>query len=445
MKCASKKVGLSFICERAPAKLQPKMHRRTRWSRFVSFRFEIHIESIYKKNTYVCDYPSQPLREVVARTTAHRRFVRPDYFWSFGRGGAPQSIPSAIRWIFLAAGNDRFRRTDCPSGTYAAGPRRRPRVGSQRGLSGGSRAGAACARPSGCPTHNLSRLHSRRCARCYGRGRGVRLAIVPDGAWALRGLRSLRRAALDAGDVLRNRSSGNRDHRSFRVQTHEANAGERQVALGNIRGAGSLNSVDLPRDHLAFSARWSSEPICQGFSQPFAGQKYGVVVLRARNSSDIRRKQHTVVDLRLLREGRTLCVRKRTRCCALPLRWSCTRASLVDRQTICGRGRSGNDYAGTGGHHGRFYRVSGSRSCRSNSGSTRNILTRLPYCCAAGTLLQTLGEEPAVECFRTGCTRGRHRGHSRRGRGSFSSLGLRSAYHLDLRRKSCRTISLEGS
>src|SRR3984893_14731161 len=32
MKYASKKVELSFICERAPAKLLPKMHRRTRWS-----------------------------------------------------------------------------------------------------------------------------------------------------------------------------------------------------------------------------------------------------------------------------------------------------------------------------------------------------------------------------------------------------------------------------
>src|ERR1700732_4258228 len=39
MKCASKKVGLSFICERPPAELKPKMHRRTRWSRFVS-RFD---------------------------------------------------------------------------------------------------------------------------------------------------------------------------------------------------------------------------------------------------------------------------------------------------------------------------------------------------------------------------------------------------------------------
>src|ERR1700738_3349656 len=36
MKYASKKVELSFICERAPAKLLPKMHRRTRWSRSVS-------------------------------------------------------------------------------------------------------------------------------------------------------------------------------------------------------------------------------------------------------------------------------------------------------------------------------------------------------------------------------------------------------------------------
>src|SRR3977135_1035016 len=35
MKCASKKVELSFICERAPAKLQPKMHRSNRRSRLV--------------------------------------------------------------------------------------------------------------------------------------------------------------------------------------------------------------------------------------------------------------------------------------------------------------------------------------------------------------------------------------------------------------------------
>src|SRR6266446_10689347 len=36
MKCVSKKVGLWFKCERATARLQPTMYRRTRWSRSVS-------------------------------------------------------------------------------------------------------------------------------------------------------------------------------------------------------------------------------------------------------------------------------------------------------------------------------------------------------------------------------------------------------------------------
>src|SRR5580704_9571175 len=97
MKCASKKVGLSFICERAPPKLQPKMHRRTRWSRFVShFDSKSISRASIKTTLYVCDYPSQPLREVVARTTAHRRFVRPGHFWSFGRSDEPQADPGFV-------------------------------------------------------------------------------------------------------------------------------------------------------------------------------------------------------------------------------------------------------------------------------------------------------------------------------------------------------------
>src|SRR5580700_8664699 len=36
MKCASKKVELSFVCERAPACSRPTMHSRTRRSRSVS-------------------------------------------------------------------------------------------------------------------------------------------------------------------------------------------------------------------------------------------------------------------------------------------------------------------------------------------------------------------------------------------------------------------------
>ena len=84
---------------------------------------------------------------------------------------ANESVTRSIRWIFPAARNGRLRRADCACGTYAAGPRGRSRLGPQRTLPGGSRASAARPRPFGCPTRNLSRLHSRRCARsdCGGR------------------------------------------------------------------------------------------------------------------------------------------------------------------------------------------------------------------------------------------------------------------------------------
>src|SRR5580693_740053 len=97
MKCDSKKVELSFICERAPATLQPTMHRGTRGSRSVSDYDSKAISRASIEKHYVCDYPSQPPREVIARTTAHRRFVRPGYFWSFGRSDEPQADPGPLQ------------------------------------------------------------------------------------------------------------------------------------------------------------------------------------------------------------------------------------------------------------------------------------------------------------------------------------------------------------
>src|SRR3989454_9158972 len=73
MKFASKKVGLSFRCERAPAKLQPRMHRRTRQIRLVSGYDSKSISEPSIERSYVRDYPNQPPREVVARTNASRR------------------------------------------------------------------------------------------------------------------------------------------------------------------------------------------------------------------------------------------------------------------------------------------------------------------------------------------------------------------------------------
>src|ERR1700692_3732882 len=99
MKCASKKVGLSFICERAAAKLQPTMHRGPRGSRSVSDYDSKSISraSIGREKHYVCDYPSQPPREVIARTTAHWRFVCPGYFWSLGRSDEAEADPGPLQ------------------------------------------------------------------------------------------------------------------------------------------------------------------------------------------------------------------------------------------------------------------------------------------------------------------------------------------------------------
>ena len=87
---------------------------------------------------------------------------------------------------------------------------------SQRGLQGRARARAARARAAGRAARDLPRLAARRRARRDARRGRVRPAVVPDGARALGALRRVRRAAVDAGRVLRHRRRGDRDHRAQR-------------------------------------------------------------------------------------------------------------------------------------------------------------------------------------------------------------------------------------
>src|SRR6266403_502701 len=98
MKYASKKAALSFICERAPAKVSPKMPRRARRARLA---FDCDSKSILRvsirEKTHVSDYPSQSRREISARTTDHRRFVRPGHFWSFGRSDEAEADPGPLQ------------------------------------------------------------------------------------------------------------------------------------------------------------------------------------------------------------------------------------------------------------------------------------------------------------------------------------------------------------
>ena len=77
--------------------------------------------------------------------------------------------------------------------------------------------------------------------------------------------------------------------------------------------------------------------------------------------------------------------------------------------------------------------------------AARNILARLSCRYTARAVIQTVGEEFAVECVCARRDRRSHRGDCRRGGSSCAPLGLRSAHHSDLRCQSCRTVSLEGS
>jgi hypothetical protein len=64
---------------------------------------------------------------------------------------------------------------------------------------------------------------------------------------------------------------------------------------------------------------------------------------------------------------------------------------------------------------------------------------------AAGTLVQTVGEEPTAQCICAGRDRRCNGRDCRRRRGSCAPLGLRLAYHRDLRGESSHTLSLEGT
>ena len=88
----------------------------------------------------------------------------------------------------------------------------------------GPRARAARARAARRAARHLPRLAPRRRARRDAGRRRLRAAVVPDGARALRGSTSLRRAVVDAGRVLRHRRRRHRDHRAQRLQAHEEHA-----------------------------------------------------------------------------------------------------------------------------------------------------------------------------------------------------------------------------
>src|SRR6266478_7973228 len=83
MKCASKKVGSSFKCESTPAKRQPRMHSRTRWSRSGSY--------YYASNS-------------ISRASVERRFMSAIIHASPLEKLSPQPLPSGDSCVLVLFG-----------------------------------------------------------------------------------------------------------------------------------------------------------------------------------------------------------------------------------------------------------------------------------------------------------------------------------------------------
>lgn len=84
---------------------------------------------------------------------------------------------------------------------------------------------------------------------------------------------------------------------------------------------------------------------------------------------------------------------------------------LTDRPSIRRCGCRCNDHAGTGCNHRGIHWFHSGWSSRCDSRGARNISPCLSGRRAAGTFIQTLGEEPPVECFCAGRHRSRDRSH----------------------------------
>src|SRR2546425_13288379 len=87
-------------------------------------------------------------------------------------------------------------------------------------------------------------------ARCDAGRDGVRSALVSHGAGAVRAVRPLRRAAVDARAVLRDRRRRHRHHRPQCAETRADDAGPRSPALDSLRRERGCDGLDRVRNHL---------------------------------------------------------------------------------------------------------------------------------------------------------------------------------------------------
>src|SRR2546430_110613 len=144
----------------------------------------------------------------------------------------------------------RFGLGDRARRTHAAGPGGAARLDQRAGVQGGPRLCAACPGPARGTARDLPRLGAWPGARRHvGRDR-VRGALVSHGARFVRSVRPLRRTAVDARVVLRDRRRGHCHHRPQRAETCADDAEPGPTALDSLRGERGGDRLDRVRDHL---------------------------------------------------------------------------------------------------------------------------------------------------------------------------------------------------
>lgn len=135
----------------------------------------------------------------------------------------PSPSMTEFTLYFLRLGTVGFGGPIALARLYATRSCRGPRLGLFRTVQGRSGTGAVGARAARGTTRDLSRMGSRRrTGRNAGR-RCVRDAVLSDGPCARRDVSAARRPSLDAGNVLRHRRGGDRNHRPERVQARKVN------------------------------------------------------------------------------------------------------------------------------------------------------------------------------------------------------------------------------
>ena len=219
--------------------------------------------------------------------------------------------------LLPAARHPGLRRPHRAQRGHAAGPGRGAPLDHTRGIQRGPGARPARTRTARRPARHLPRMAARRRAWGHDRGHRLRDPVIPDGARARVVVPALRRAALDAGGVLRHRRRGYRDHRPRRDQARRAHGRSRPPAcLGHAgqRGRGGLDraraGVGVRAERARGAAVPPGSPICScrdgGTARPAVG-------LVGHGAARCRRPGDPGTGVRLLRQSVAGGVRQRPR------------------------------------------------------------------------------------------------------------------------------------